>query len=276
MPQFVTSNQTHYDTMDVQCVVSHMVRVLKSESSKGWTIRDPQEGFGLRYWKGRERIDEAPRPARRRRAARARRVPADEEWEEEYVSTWFNYRYRQSKKRPSENIRVLKPGAVDEMQGVLALARLAEEGRFLPDEAAAQIAAMGAYLLGFRRKKRHMDRYENLGHLLVRAREVVADGKLRIQIRDLVQDPKKSRRLTEEERAAHWGKVYSEGRKAKKIEWCNENYLLPAIRQYELAWRETLPQLERAQKAGAEVEPHLTPAEILRKLADKWEEEEHI
>jgi hypothetical protein len=274
MPQFVTSNQTHYDTMDVQCVVSHMVRVLKSEAGKGWTIREPQGGFGLRYWKGRGHSDEA-RPARRRRKARARRVSADEEWEDEYVSTWFNYRSARSKNPPPENVRILKPGAVDEMQGVLALASLHEEGHFLPDEAVAQIAAMGAYLLGFRRKRR-VGRHENLGHLLVRARRVIEDGSLRVRIQDRVQDPKKSRRLTEEERAAHWGKVYSEGRKAKKIEWCSENHLLPAIRQYEMAWRETLPQLERAQKAGAEVEPHLTPAEILRKLADRWEEEEHI
>lgn len=271
---YVKDNQTHYDTQDLEKVVKAMMKAIRSESRKGWRyISDAQEDFGVRYWKGTKKPSPAPRRQWKRMSHRAaKKAQAEEEWQEQHVSTYTS-RFQHG----AENLRILRFEDSEATQNPLAqIAGTAHAEKQLPDEAVAQIAAVSAFYLGIRKKgKTRFDDEAILADLLVRARQLVEESELVVRVRDKVQNPQKKKKLTSSEKAAYWLDIYENGKRAKKLRWRLKNDLTVAVRSYDMAWRETLEQKERAEKAGAVVVPHPTPAEVLRKLADDWEAEEN-
>lgn len=274
---YVKDNQTHYDTQDMERVVKAMMKAIRSEAKDGWRYSSSgQSDFGVRYWKGGSKPKPQPLRSQWKRMSHGqmKRVQAkkraDDEWEEIYVSRYM------ARYTGKSNLRILRFADAEALQNPLAqIASTAHEEKQLPEEAVAQIAAVGAFYLGIR--KSGSARYDEeivLADLLVRARRLVEEKGLVVRVRERVQNPKKRRRLTDEERARHWLDVYVNGRRAKKLRWRMKNDLLIAVRSYDMAWRETIEQRLRAEKAGAKVVPHLNPAEVLRKLADEWEAEE--
>jgi hypothetical protein len=263
---YVKDNRTHYSTEDIEVAVTALVRDIKKKS-KGWKYSMKSESeFGIRYWAG---------PSEGWKSTRAGPA-AGEIVQIRYVGDY--------NKRLSSNVKILKKKAIDERQDDLSLlAVTGEEEIRLPDEVVAQVAAMGVYHLGIRRKgekvlghRRGWWRDDGFQKLVKRARGVVQVQGLSIRVMPKLAEPRVRRARTPEERAAYWEKVYTTGRQARKLNWRKRFEVLPALRRYEMAWQQALPQLARAQAAGAEVKPHASPSEFLRALAKQWEDEGSI
>jgi hypothetical protein len=258
---YVKDNRTHYSTEDIEAAVTALVKDIKRKS-KGWKYtKEAQTEFGIRYWQG----------------------PATWRYQEPEDPPMYVGEYNT---RLSPNVKILKKKDVDALQDPLTLLAAAGDDEIrLPDAAVAQIMAMGAYHLGIRRKgssgfgkhrRRRRGDDDGFQRLVKRAQVVVEDKGLFVRVMPKLAEPRVRRARTPEERIEYWKKVYTTGRRARKLDWRKKNDLLPAVRQYELAWRETLPQLARAKAAGAEIEHHPSPAELLRDLADQWEAEERV
>ena len=264
-PSYITpgENRTHYVSADIDVLIQEMVALVHRAPQK-WTFKasGSRKSIGLRYAKVGQ---SAWGP---RRGAQSHKAKVNW-WPEQYVCRSFSPR--------RANLGVLRKKHVDALQpDLVRLAGALDEVEVLPDEAAAQIAAVGASMVGLRlTQKYHRKRLlSRVATILVReARKIIKRKVLTIRVRSRVLDPIKRKRLTPVERAAHWAKFYLEGRWAKKLAWRREEGLKPAIRRYAEAWRDTTVWLDKARGLGADPTPHKTPAEVLRELADEWEKE---
>jgi hypothetical protein len=238
---FITGlNLTHYSTEDIEALARRMVR-LAEEQPKQWTLRTPDEGvFGVRYCPLKD-------------------VDPD----------CFTVPYARA------NLRILRKKDINEQMHPLAVvAQAMTDEELLPPDVVAEVAAVMGRRAGLTRKKRGRPlRYTALKK---EATRIVKEEGLTVRILPQPVTKRHRKRLTPAERAAHWENFYLKGRPAKRMNWRVENELRQAVRRVAETWRETLPWLEKARKEGADPKEHMTPAELLRALADEWEEERRL
>jgi hypothetical protein len=243
-------NRTHYASEDIDAVLHAMQRLVACYP-RVWTYEHRERGpetIGVRY----RRVTGSTSPSRS---------------EEPGYVYWVPYEKQQ------EHLGILKKKEMDEMEpDLVRLVSALEDNPVLPTNAVVQIGAVGAYMLGVRLVKRGAI----MARLLEAARRAVEEQGLTVRVLPKVVDPLDKPRLTPAQKAAHWEERYRTGRWAKRMSWRKEHELMPALRRYAEGWRATLPWLDKARELGADPELHKTPSELLRELADLWDEEERF